>query len=115
MSHRANRLAETIKKEISSIIHQGLKDPCVGFASVIAVDVVRDLRHAKIYISVLGDANQKKDTLVALERARGFIRTELGRRIKLRYTPELQFELDDSINHATKIMKLLREVNQEGN
>ena len=114
MSHRLSRLAETIKKEISAIIQQELKDPRVGFASITAVDVSGDLRYAKVYISVLGDATQKKDTLTTLKRAQGFIRTELSRRVKLRYTPELQFELDDSINHATKVMKLLREVNKEG-
>lgn len=114
MSHRSGRLSEAIKKEVSSIIQQELKDPRIGFASITSVNVTGDLRYATIYISVLGDENQTKDTITALKRAQGYIRTEIGRRIKLRYTPEILFELDDSISHGAKVMKLLREVNKEG-
>lgn len=114
MSHRAERLAEAIKIETSSIIQRELKDPGIGFVSITAVQVTSDLRYAKIYISILGSEQQIKETMAALKRAKGYIRSELGRRIKLRYTPELQFMLDDSISHGTKIMKLLRDVNNEG-
>ncbi len=113
MSHRAERLAEAIKVETSSIIQRELKDPRIGFASVTSVEVSRDLRHAKIYISVMGNEQQVNDTMAALKGAQGFVRSELGRRIKLRYTPELQFVLDESISHGVKIAKLLDEVKSE--
>ncbi|MBO8137048.1 MAG: 30S ribosome-binding factor RbfA [Desulfotomaculum sp.] len=114
MSHRAGRLAEEIKKEVSIIIQHELKDPRIGFASVTAVEVSSDLRHAKVYVSVLGNEKQAHDTLAALKKAQGFIRTNLGRRIKVRYTPELNFVLDNSISHGVNIMKKLKEVSAEG-
>ncbi|MTI82246.1 MAG: 30S ribosome-binding factor RbfA [Firmicutes bacterium] len=115
MSHRAGRLAEQIKKEIASIIQRELKDPRVGFASITAVEVSGDLRHAKIHVSVLGDEKQINDTLAGLKKAQGFIRTSLGQKIKMRYTPELHFEIDQSISHGINIMKKLKEVNEGDN
>ncbi|MBM7854440.1 ribosome-binding factor A [Desulfohalotomaculum tongense] len=113
MSHRIGRLAEEIKREISSIIRQELKDPRIGFVSITAVEVSGDLRHAKIYVSVLGDEKQAQDTLAVLKKAQGFVRTMLGRKIKLRYTPELHFELDNSISHGVNIMKKLKEIQSD--
>ncbi|WP_031514430.1 30S ribosome-binding factor RbfA [Desulfofalx alkaliphila] len=114
MSHRTGRLAEEIKREVSSIIQMDMKDPRVGFVSITSVEVSGDLRHANIYISVMGNEQQGSDTLKALKKAQGYIRSELGKRIKLRHTPELNFKLDDSISHGVKVMKLLQEVKGEG-
>ncbi|MCD5405509.1 MAG: 30S ribosome-binding factor RbfA [Desulfotomaculum sp.] len=114
MSHRARRLSVIIKKEISDMIQNELKDPGIGFASITEVDVSGDLRYAKIYISVLGDQEQKQSTLEAFKRAQGFIRTELAKRIKnLRYVPELQFELDSSMDYADKIMSILNKMDKK--
>ena len=114
MSHRARRLSVTIKKEISDMIQHDLKDPRIGFTSITAVDISSDLRHAKIYLSVFGDDEQKKSTIEAFQKAQGFIRTELAKRIKnLRHIPELYFELDDSMDYAEKITNILNKIDKK--
>ncbi len=110
MSHRPERLAEAIKKEMSNLLLNELKDPRVGFATITGVDVSNDLKYAKIYVSVLGDHELRKNTMLALKKARGFIRTELGRRIRLRHVPEISFNLDESLDHGVRVMELLDEV-----
>jgi len=110
MAHRPERLAELIKKEVSEMIINELKDPRIGFTSITSVESARDLSFAKIYVSVLGSTEEQKATMEALQRAHGFIRAELGRRIRLRHVPEITFIPDQSIAHGTKIMKLLQDV-----
>ena len=108
---RTSRISEEIKKELGSIIQHELKDPRLpDFTSVVSVSVSKDLRHAKIRISVLGDETQKKNAIEGLTSASGFVRKELGRRIKIRYIPELHFELDNSIEHGVYISRLINEV-----
>lgn len=114
MSHRPERLAEAIKKEVSDMMRDELKDPRIGFATITLVEVSSDLRYAKIYVSVLGAPGEQKNTLSALESAKGFVRSELGRRIRLRYTPEITFKLDTSIQRGTRVIKLLEETIKEG-
>lgn len=94
MSMRANRVAEQMKKELGEIIGRKLKDPRIGFVTITDVAVTGDLQQATIYVTVL-DGN-RADTLRALEQAKGFIRSEIGQRIRLRITPELIFEYDES-------------------
>lgn len=108
--HRADRLAENLKEEISQMIRLDLKDPRIGFVTVTSVDVADDLGHAKVYISVLGSEQEGKDSLAALNRAAGFVRSEIGKRIRLRHVPEIVFKYDPSIEHGAHIAKLLREV-----
>ncbi|GIM47843.1 ribosome-binding factor A [Collibacillus ludicampi] len=107
---RVNRVGEQIKKEISDIIQNELKDPRIGFVTVTSVEASGDLQHARIFISVMGSEEQRRETLQALERAKGFIRSEIGKRIRLRLTPELSFHLDTSIDYSEKIMEKLREI-----
>ncbi len=111
-SHRASRVAEQMKKEIAQIIRDEVKDPRVGFITVTGVDLSKDLRHSKVYISVLGSEKNQKESLEGLKKATSFIRRELGRRIKLRHTPEIDFRFDHSIEHGAHIAKLLSEVNK---
>lgn len=114
---RAQRVAEEIKREVSNILRNEIKDPRVaalGLISVTGVDVTRDLRHAKIYFSVLGTEDEQKQTSEALMRATGFIRTEIGKRIRLRHIPEVSFHLDRSIAYGAHINQLLRELNPNG-
>ncbi|BCU82054.1 ribosome-binding factor A [Polycladomyces abyssicola] len=107
---RVSRVGEQIKKELSQILQQELKDPRIGFVTITSVEMSGDLQHAKVYVSVMGDEEQKKNTLAALNKAKGFIRSEIGRRITLRHTPELVFKVDESIEHGQYINQLLREV-----
>jgi ribosome-binding factor A len=110
MSYRPERLAEAIKKEVSELLFHDLKDPRLGFVTITAVEVSPDLRMAKIYASVYGPADEQKTALEALARAGGFIRSELGKRIKLRHTPEITFKLDQSISRGVRVMELLKEI-----
>lgn len=112
-STRAERLAGQIRAEASEIIQRGLKDPRIGFVSITDVVVSHDLRHAKIYVSVLGDEEVKQRTMEGLTRATGHIRSELGARLAIRFVPEVLFRLDDSIERGARITSLLREVTEE--
>jgi len=110
---RVSRVAERIKQEMSEILQRELKDPRIGFVTVTGVDVTNDLSQATVYLSVLGGDEQKEATLAALGKARGFIRTEIGRRIQLRHVPELTFKFDSSIEYGSRIERLLDELNPE--
>ena len=113
MSHRANRVGEQMKKELSEIIGRKIKDPRIGFVTVTDVQVTGDLQQAKVYISVLGDDEQKENTLKGLAKAKGFIRTELGQRIRLRKTPEIIFEFDETIGYDNRINSILHQLQNE--
>ena len=113
MSVRSNRIAEQMKKELGDIITRKLKDPRVGFVTVTDVDVTGDLQQATVYISSLGSEREREETLKALMKASGFIRTEIGQRIRLRRTPEIAFEYDSSVEYGNKIEALLRSLHNE--
>ena len=110
---RVGRVGEQIKKELSQIIQFEWKDPAVGFLTVTGVDVTNDLSQAKVYVSVLGDDAQKEAAMQALNRGKGFLRSEIGKRIRLRHVPELVFQFDHSIEYGSRIQKLLEEIRQE--
>jgi ribosome-binding factor A len=110
---RVSRIGEQMKKELSQIIQREIKDPRIGFVTVTAVEVTGDLQLAKVYISVMGNAEQQEDSHKALEKAKGFIRTELGRRMRLRHTPELNFKTDASIEYGSKIESILKEMKKD--
>ncbi|WP_404427674.1 30S ribosome-binding factor RbfA [Ureibacillus chungkukjangi] len=113
MSLRSNRIAEQMKKELGNIITRKLKDPRVGFITVTDVEVSGDLQLATVYISSLGNDREREETLKALAKAAGFIRTEIGHRIRLRRTPEITFEFDSSVEYGNKIDALLRSLNND--
>ncbi|MGI6085662.1 MAG: 30S ribosome-binding factor RbfA [Acetivibrionales bacterium] len=105
---RTDRLSEEIKRELSDLIRNQIKDPRLPeFVSITAVRVTKDLRYAKAYVSVLGDEEKKNDALTVLKNAAGFIRHEIGQRVNIRYTPEFSFILDDSIEKGMYISKLI--------
>lgn len=107
---RTDRISEELKKELSELIRNHIKDPRLPeFVSITAVRVTKDLRYAKVYISVFGDEEKKKGAISALSHAAGFIRHEIGHRINLRFTPEFSFKLDDSIEHGMYLSKLIDE------
>lgn len=106
---RPERLAEQIKEEVSLIIAGEVEDPRVGFVTVTDVKLSADLRHAKIYVSVIGSENEVKGSLAALRHATGFIRYQLGAVLRMRHTPELHFAHDDAEARASRIEELLSE------
>ncbi len=107
---RAERVGDLIKKEVSQIIQYELKDPGIGFVTITAVELSGDLKHAKIFYSVLGDENAKKESSSALKRACGFIQHEIGRRLRLKYTPEIYFLFDPSVEYGAYIETLIKKI-----
>lgn len=111
--HRSQRVAELIQQEISSLIQFGVKDPRIGFVTVTGVEVTSDLQHAKIFYTVMGEEKQRRDTAVGLQKALGFLRREIGQRLRLRNVPELSFHYDTSIEYGTRIETLLNQIHAE--
>ncbi|NLY30098.1 MAG: 30S ribosome-binding factor RbfA [Firmicutes bacterium] len=109
---RVQRVREAIKQEASDVIRK-MKDPRVAFVTVTDAEVSRDLRHVKIFVSVLGDDDKKRAAMEGLERATGYIRSEIGQRIRLRHTPEIIFRWDESLERGARISQLLRELKEE--
>lgn len=96
------------------MLQQEVKDPRIGFVTVTGVEVTNDLSQAKVYLSVFGSEEEKENSLKAIAGAAGYLRSEIGRRIRLRHTPELLFKLDKSIDYGSRIEQLLRELNDGG-
>ncbi|MBA4602088.1 30S ribosome-binding factor RbfA [Thermoactinomyces mirandus] len=110
---RVSRVGEQIKKVLSRIIQQEIKDPRIGFVTVTGVEMSGDLQIAKVYVSILGSSEQKQQTWQGLEKAKGFIRSELGHRIQLRHVPELIFVADQSLEYSENINRLLHDVHKQ--
>ena len=107
---RIEKLQELIKQEMSKMLLTDLKDPRIGFVTVTDVEMTGDLREAKIYVSIMGGEEQVKNSLEGLNSALGFVRREIGQRIRLRFTPEISFALDKSLDYGDHIQKLLLQV-----
>ena len=110
MTRRTRQVGEFLREELTDIIRREVKDPRIGFMSVTRVDVTPDLRHAAVYISVLGTDDEREETLKALRSASGFIRHHLKPRLRMRQIPELEFRDDRSMEHAEQIARTLREI-----
>ena len=110
---RIEKLQELIKQEVSKMLLMDIKDSRIGFVTVTGVEMTGDLREAKIYVSIMGNDEQIKSSLEGLNSALGFIRREIGKRIKIRFTPEISFELDKSLDYSEHIQKLLLKVQAE--
>ena len=107
---RLDRVNQLIKEEISTLLQRELKDPRLGFVTVTEVETAKDLRLAKVFVSVLGDERQWASSLAALASARGFVRNWLRQHLDLRVTPEIDFRPDRSMEHAARIQSLLKDV-----
>ena len=113
MGNRQRRLGQLLKQEISELIAREIKDPRIAFVSITSVDVAPDLRHAKVFVSVLGSESERKSTIAGLRSAAGYIRRELGARLSLRYAPEIRIMYDDSIEEGSRILALIQSVAPE--
>jgi ribosome-binding factor A len=109
VGHRLLRVNESIKETLSTVITaEGLKDPRVGFVTVTGVEATPDLRHAKVFVSVLGSAAARETTMKALEKSSGFLQSRLGVSLRMKRTPQLQFFYDDTLDNALHIQRLLK-------
>jgi ribosome-binding factor A len=110
MSQRTERVDELLRQEIGVLLAKDVADPRIGFATITDVETSPDLRHAKVWVSVIGERGDRDETLRALRAAMPFIRHELGRRLRIRRIPELHVQLDDSAERGTRVLHLLDEL-----
>lgn len=110
MSQRTERVDELLRQEIGSIVARDVADPRVGFATITSVETTPDLRHAKVWVSVIGQPAERDATVAALRRAMPFVRHELGSRLRIRRIPDLHIQLDDTAERGTRILQLLSEL-----
>ena len=105
---RPQRVAGLIRQEIASLLTKGLKDPRIGFVSVMGVRMSKDLRYAVVYVSLYGTERDRKSSLVGLQSSEGWVRREIGKRLRLRYTPEIRFKEDTTLDRAFQLEEVLR-------
>lgn len=110
---RSHRIGEQIHHEISTLLVKGLKDPRIGFVTITAVEVTPDLHLARVYFTVMGDEAVRRDTEKGLKSSVPFLRRELGRRLRMRYVPDLLFQFDTSLEYGNRIESLLRDIHPE--
>jgi ribosome-binding factor A len=113
MGIRSERVEGQLKKEISRILQEDLKDPRIGFVTITRIDLTGDLRYAKVYYSILGDDEAKKASLKGIKSASGFIRKLIAERMNMRYVPELSFRLDNSIEYSINLEKTFERLRHE--
>jgi ribosome-binding factor A len=107
MSQRTDRVDQLLREEIGTMLEREVADPRIGFATVTEVETTPDLRHARVWVSVIGGASERTQTIAGLEHAMIFIRRELGTRLRLKRIPDLHVRLDDSIERGTRVLKLI--------
>jgi ribosome-binding factor A len=110
---RAQRVAELIRQEIARLLTKGLKDPRIGFVSVMNVRMSSDLRYANVYVSLFGDDSERKSSLIGLRHSAGWIRRKVGKAIRLRFAPEIRFFPDDTLDEVYHLEDLFREIHQQ--
>jgi ribosome-binding factor A len=115
MSRRTERIGEMLREEISTILQRQLKDPRLGFVTITGADVTPDLRHARVFVSVLGTPEEREQSLGALNHGRGFLRSEMGKRARLRTVPEMTFVEDAGAERGGRIAELLEEARRNEN
>lgn len=112
-TNRMQSVGREIQRAVSEIVRTDIDDPLIGFVTVTDVEMSPDLKHARVYLSVLGSEEEKQASMKGVRRAAKYIRGQLAERVELRYVPELRFELDETAEKAQRIEKLLREEAEE--
>ncbi len=110
---RAQRVGELIREEIAKLLQKGLKDPRVGFVSVMQVRMSTDLKYADVFVSLFGDDKEKKSSLIALKNSEGWVRKQIGSAIRLRFTPEIRFREDSTIDNAYHLDDVFKKIAEE--
>ncbi|MBM4412660.1 MAG: 30S ribosome-binding factor RbfA [Chloroflexi bacterium] len=113
MTKRTQQVAGEIQQIVGQLIQFQLQDPRIAFCTIVKVEMSPDLQMAHIFVSVMGDESARKDTMAALERAKGFVRRELARELRhLRTAPDIRFKLDETLDHSMRIGELIRDMNK---
>lgn len=113
MSRRLNRVEEACREQLSESLQREIKDPRVGFVTVTGVRLTPDLRHAKVYVSVLGSEEEAEESLAGLESARGYLKSCLGRHLRLKYLPDIEFVRENIAEDALRLEELFRRADRE--
>ncbi|MDP2910982.1 MAG: 30S ribosome-binding factor RbfA [Candidatus Omnitrophota bacterium] len=113
MGIRSDRVEGQLRKEISKILQEDIKDPRIGFVTITRIDLTKNLRYARIYFSILGDDNAKEESLAGIKSSIGYIRKLIAERMNLRYVPELYFILDNSIEYSINLEKTFERIKHE--
>ena len=109
---RADRVSDLLKKEIAQMLLREIKDPRIGFVTITDVEVSNDLRFARVFFSIVGSEKELEETIKGLNSASGFIKKKLGKRLRMRYIPNIIFRLDTSLEYGNRISKVLRDLNR---
>jgi ribosome-binding factor A len=112
MTQRTQRIDELLRQEIGELLAREVQDPRIGFVTVTDVETAPDLRHARVWVSVIGPHAERDETIAALNRAMGFVRRELGTRLRLKRIPELHVRLDETAERGTRVLHLLHELEE---
>lgn len=113
MVNRADKVRKALIREVSSLLQKGLKDPRIsGIVSVTDVDISSDCRYAKIFVSVYGTEQEQAETMAGLASSTGFVRSEISKRIKMRFSPEIQFAIDNSLERGVRVTKILEQISK---
>ncbi|MEK7802909.1 MAG: 30S ribosome-binding factor RbfA [Deltaproteobacteria bacterium] len=110
--NRSERVGEEIRKEIAMMLFGEIHDPRIGFVTITKVSVTKDLRHAKVFFTMRGSEEEREKTSEGLQSASGYIKRELGNRLKLRHIPELIFKFDDSLEYASRIEEIIKDIHK---
>ena len=110
---RTQRVAELIREEIGRLLVKGLKDPRIGFVSVMGVRMSKDLRYANVYVSLYGDEKARKSSLIALRSSTGWVRREIGKAVRLRFTPQIRFFPDGTLDEVYHLEEVFREIHDQ--
>jgi ribosome-binding factor A len=106
---RSERLAQEIREEVARMIATELKDPRLGFVTVVRVELAQDVGYARVYVGVLGSEKEREKSLLALKSAAGFVRRELGKRLRIHHAPEIDFRYDKGLDATDRVARLLQE------
>ena len=115
MSRRLSRVEEACKEELAEILQREIKDPRVGFVTITEVKLTADLRHARVFLSIFGSEHESEQSLEGLESARGYLRSQLGKHLRLKYLPEIEFVHEHVAEDALKLDKLMKQLSTERN
>ncbi len=113
MSTRTEKLRQLLKEEVSDILRREIKDPRLGFFTVIDAEITSDLQHAKVFVSILGTEEERKQSMEVLKHAQHFVRQEFGKRVRMKTLPDIQFRLDDTVDRGVRILELLEEIKRD--
>ena len=113
MSTRTEKLRQLLKEEVSDILRHEIKDPRLGFFTIIDTEITSDLQHAKVFVSIMGTPEEQEQSMDVLKHAQHFVRQQLGKRVRMKTLPDVQFQQDETVDQGVRILELLEEIKRD--